>query len=1332
MGNQLVGIAPSQIFPVEHYFTDLASLQFDINLGSTRFFKVARAKSQEGLIVVKVFAIHDPSLPLASYRNRIEEVRIKLASAVNCLAFQRTMLTEKAGYLMREYVKYSLYDRISTRPFLVPIEKKWIAFQILYALHQCHKVGVCHGDIKLENILVTSWHWVLLSDFASYKPTFLPDDNPADFSYFFDTSRRRTCYIAPERFLRSMGGAETGGQLLFTEENVSSSDLTPAMDIFSTGCALAELFSDGAQPTFDLSQLLSYRAGDLSLDPIINKLEDPAAKELVRAMLHMDPSQRCSAEHYLDQERGRLFPEYFYSFLQSYMLIFSSTSPILSPDEKIERLKKDVKNIVNLLKVAEGENVNSSPADMKGTGPDSLVLITSLVTSCIRGLHLSTSKLQALDVLLELSHHVAAETILDRIIPYVFHLVNDPCPRVRVSAILTLNKSLALVESPPLSDVNIFPEYVLPGLSSVARDEAVIVRTAYAETIAQFAETALRYLERCHTNLLPNETTRHNYESEYATLHEMIQLAVATLLTDSQNIVKQTLIENGITKLCAFFGKQKANDIILSHMITFLNDKGDRQLRGSFFDCIVGVASYIGIQSSPILCPLLQQGLTDAEEFVVVKAINAMTALTKLNLLYKTHQYELIGDTACFLVHPNLWIRLAVVSFISALGRSLNMVDVQCKVVSAMNPYLRHSIIQVDREVLVLNALKSPIPRSIYNSILKCSQIDMFLETLHERQKARQLASSGHIPSPSSTNQSRNLSSCKHLFRNLAAEGMTEDVEDMLVSMDKHLDKIHRHTVEQKNQNTGVIDLINVPHPQLRSISLSRLDPKTDSSSISFPRKRVVDDYSSTMNEEWQHMFGIADMSLKPNSTLSSISPSELSSAESQLPPRSLDFDYSLPERSYIQYRCAPCRLELRHLIARRQELHLVSCRNQESGHVNDSWNTVTPPPGYRLRGTLVAHLYEHKASVNRMVTFPNSPLFASCSADGSIRLWDAVKMEGRNIANRSRQVFNSHYGPLVGLSLCHHGHSLATTSLSGSVVVIKVDPHSSKMSILQSRQLDMQEEGSAVDIAQFDSGSQSVLVYATMYGSIIGWDLRAPGVAWKLENDLKQGVITTMCVDSKQCCLTLGTSSGYHTCWDLRFRLPVATVTHPANARVRRMIKHPLHSSWIISAVQSNNEVSMWNLESGFRQAVLWASTAPPLSNSQMNPHSVCTLLAPNFTQSPFLLTGGSDQRVRYWGLDNLSDSYLAIPAASDVPGQTNLSYKCRFIDGTNVVQETPIKPRTSSTSKGTNIEEAPRAGPDYPPAGHQDAITDMVMVQASQCLLVTGSRDGVIKVWK
>lgn len=50
-----------------------------------------------------------------------------------------------------------------------------------------------------------------------------------------------------------------------------------------------------------------------------------------------------------------------------------------------------------------------------------------------------------------------------------------------------------------------------------------------------------------------------------------------------------------------------ANDVILSHMVTFLNDKTDKHLRASFFDNFVDVAAFVGQQCSPILCPLLQQ-----------------------------------------------------------------------------------------------------------------------------------------------------------------------------------------------------------------------------------------------------------------------------------------------------------------------------------------------------------------------------------------------------------------------------------------------------------------------------------------------------------------------------------------------------------------------------------------------------------------------------------------------------------------------------------------------------------------------------------------------------
>lgn len=312
MGNQLAGIAPSQILSVDSYFSDIHDHEYDKSLGSTRFFKVARAKHREGLVVVKVFAIQDPSLPLTSYKQELEELKIRLHSCQNCLPFQKTSLTEKAAILFRQYVRDNLYDRISTRPFLNNVEKRWLAFQILNAVDQAHKAGVRHGDIKTENVMVTSWNWVLLTDFANFKPTFLPEDNPADFNYFFDTSRRRTCYIAPERFVDgSMFATESDQNTplvdLTNNNQRSRGELKQGMDIFSAGtephgskrgaqahvfshcltaglsvpgCVIAELFTEGV-PLFDLSQLLAYRKGHFQTEQVLSKIEDCSIRELV-------------------------------------------------------------------------------------------------------------------------------------------------------------------------------------------------------------------------------------------------------------------------------------------------------------------------------------------------------------------------------------------------------------------------------------------------------------------------------------------------------------------------------------------------------------------------------------------------------------------------------------------------------------------------------------------------------------------------------------------------------------------------------------------------------------------------------------------------------------------------------------------------------------------------------------------------------------------------------------------------------------------------------------------------------------------------------------------
>ncbi|GIY06612.1 phosphoinositide 3-kinase regulatory subunit 4 [Caerostris extrusa] len=261
------------------------------------------------------------------------------------------MITDKAGILIRQYVKDNLYDRISTRPFLNSIEKCWIAFQLLQCLSQCHELGVYHGDIKLENIMITSWNWVLLTDFASFKPTNLAVDNPADFSYFFDTSRRRTCCIAPERFIKTMTSsnfysagtatvsssssssvAPSSPSLIIHADEIKTGDLTEAMDIFSLG-----LFTEGTCP-FDFSQLLKFITGDFDPHETIQKIEDSNVKKLIQSMMQKDPAARLSASEYLELQHDKAFPEYFYTFLNGYMKSYVSVPE--SPDEKIYRLKK--------------------------------------------------------------------------------------------------------------------------------------------------------------------------------------------------------------------------------------------------------------------------------------------------------------------------------------------------------------------------------------------------------------------------------------------------------------------------------------------------------------------------------------------------------------------------------------------------------------------------------------------------------------------------------------------------------------------------------------------------------------------------------------------------------------------------------------------------------------------------------------------------------------------------------------------------------------------------------------------------------------------------------
>jgi phosphoinositide-3-kinase regulatory subunit 4 len=66
--------------------------------------------------------------------------------------------------------------------------------------------------------------------------------------FFGDLDNNSRCYLAPERW-RSPPKTAEGGKV------------TSQMDIFSTGCVIAEILLDGT-PLFDLPGMTSYRKGD--------------------------------------------------------------------------------------------------------------------------------------------------------------------------------------------------------------------------------------------------------------------------------------------------------------------------------------------------------------------------------------------------------------------------------------------------------------------------------------------------------------------------------------------------------------------------------------------------------------------------------------------------------------------------------------------------------------------------------------------------------------------------------------------------------------------------------------------------------------------------------------------------------------------------------------------------------------------------------------------------------------------------------------------------------------------------------------------------------------
>lgn len=769
---------------VRSYVDVLHNYKFLDVINHSRFLKTIKAydSSTGMLIVIKVFI--KPLLvgiKLKSITELLGKESLVLAPYPNVLPWHRIIDTDLAGYLVRQLVRTNLYDRISLRPFLAPIEKLWLVFQLLRIVELLHsELHIRHGDIKTENLLVNSANWLVLADFSQHtKPVFLPDDNPSEFVFYFDSSDRRTCYLAPERFYGK-------GDKSMPPEDKDHWVMTDAMDLFSLGCVISELCKDG-EPAFSLSDLYRYKRSEL--EPSFNGILEPDIRQMVKDLLARDPDTRPLAEMLLKSYRAKCFPEYFYTFLYDFVTEMNDPERFQVPenndnvspsDLRIDRIYESFSKIATALdfKYASATHSEYGPGfpalrlNLKGMPADyriqpssafsdhaeqGALILLNLVSSLLNSLKRPSSKIKACELILALSERISDEFKLDRSLPFLCNMIDEYIEdaslyvgdhhvsdnenfmnnasfstRVACVALVSITNLLASCSSINAINALVFPEYLAPKLKSIAflnspfKDETNHIRATLATCVPYLAKISERFCILSRKFHKADEETDNSFSIPKIRLDADFKDLTEALLADLNVNVRISLL-NHILPLCQFFGVDKTNDLILTHLITYLNYPNN-QLRLAFLTSIIEIGTFIGaLAFEQYLLPLLFQTLGDHEPFVVLKVLEVFHFFLSEKLINPVSDFnvlsiykELLSNSIILLLQPNEWIRQSVLSLLLVVSDNLLNADRFCFLYPLIKKYLSYDISILDWSTLY-PCLTKPLSKQVYETALTWS-----------------------------------------------------------------------------------------------------------------------------------------------------------------------------------------------------------------------------------------------------------------------------------------------------------------------------------------------------------------------------------------------------------------------------------------------------------------------------------------------------------------------------------------------------------------------------------------------------------------------------------
>ncbi|KAG1446089.1 hypothetical protein G6F56_009690 [Rhizopus delemar] len=289
--------------------------------------------------------------------------------------------------------------------------------------------------------------------------------------------------------------------------------------------------------------------------------------------------------------------------------------------------------------------------------------------------------------------------------------------------------------------------------------------------------------------------------------------------------------------------------------------------------------------------------------------------------------------------------------------------------------------------------------------------------------------------------------------------------------------------------------------------------------------------------------------------------------------------------------------------------------------------------------------------------------------------------------------------------------------------------------------------------------GSKSILIFTTTKGGIYALDLLTMEIVWKFQNPKSYGVITAMTIDKMNTWLLVGTMSGILTLYDLRFQIPLKSWLHPSKSRISVLLlnQDPRAEDRQVIIGSGKNEVSVWDIvslqctevfavKSGDEKMTgvileSYKSLEAPsnkeiLVNSFTSNDSVSTENSIRAIAAPsdcrFMITGGSDRKIRFWDTTRIENSVIVLGSELDEPKARystntigNMKFHFEFNRNSNIGGSSRNNSMTNMNALANSVAQQ-----QYLMRNHIDAITDIILTESPYPMIISGDRDGVIKV--